>query len=45
MSKPIETVERFLTRLAAGEIDTAVDLLAPPSRSTTTRSPPPATRS
>jgi limonene-1,2-epoxide hydrolase len=28
MSEPIETVERFLTRLAAGEIDSAVDLLA-----------------
>lgn len=28
MSRPIEVVERFLTGLADGEIDTAVDLLA-----------------
>jgi limonene-1,2-epoxide hydrolase len=28
MSEPIEIVERFLTGLADGEIDTAVDLLA-----------------
>jgi len=28
MSEPTEIVERFLTGLAAGEIDTAVDLLA-----------------
>jgi limonene-1,2-epoxide hydrolase len=28
MSEPTEIVERFLTGLAAGEIDTAIDLLA-----------------